>query len=87
MSYTSTDTRSQDISLAPRGQKNLIPAIPQERDFFAELCAKTPEYISVFGIRPPPLEERQGLDVITAAFEEMKAGKISGKRIVFKIGA
>ncbi|RSH86775.1 uncharacterized protein EHS24_005047 [Apiotrichum porosum] len=77
----------KDISLAPRGQKNLIPAIPQERDFFAELCAKTPEYISVFGIRPPPLEERQGLDVITAAFEEMKAGKISGKRIVFKIGA
>lgn len=62
-----------------------LPALPHEREWFAELCKRTPAFIEADHIRPPPLELRGGLEDINQGFEDMKAGKISAKRIVYQI--
>lgn len=63
----------------------IIPAAPSDRKWGAELCARTPEFITVLGIRAPPFEVRGGLDAIPQGFEDMKANKVSGKRLVYKV--
>ena len=63
----------------------VIPASPSYRKWGTEFCARAPEAISVLGMRPPPFEVRGGLDAIPQGFEDMKANKVSGKRLVYKV--
>lgn len=62
-----------------------MPALPEERAWFAEIVAKTPAYISEFGFRAPPITLRSGLDKIPEGFAEMREGKVSATRLVYKV--
>lgn len=62
-----------------------LPAIKADREFMVEACKKTPDYIENFGIRPPPTTVRQGLDKVVEGLNEMREGKISATRLVYKI--
>jgi hypothetical protein len=74
------------FDFGPRGGPSIpLPALPEDRAWFAECCQKTPEYITVFGIRAPPVDLRSGLDKIPEGLDEMRKGKVSAQRIVYKI--
>jgi len=62
-----------------------LPALPEEREWFKQLIAKTPEFISVLGIKPAPYEVKGGLEDIPAGFDLMKDGKVSAQRLVYKV--
>jgi hypothetical protein len=77
---------TQAFNFGPReGPEIPLPALPDQRAWFAELVAKTPEFIEVLGIRPAPYIIRGGLEDIPAGFADMQAGKVSAQRLVYKI--
>ncbi|WWC90093.1 uncharacterized protein L201_005026 [Kwoniella dendrophila CBS 6074] len=73
----------------PRGgseKPNYIPANLEDRKFGEKVFEKTPEFIEKYGIKPNPIQVRQGgLTDVDAGFKEMKEGKVSGKKLVYKI--
>jgi len=62
-----------------------LPAIPEEREFYVKLNAKTPELIEKYGVRPNPTQEFGGFDDILSGFQYMKEGKVSGAKLVYKM--
>ncbi|WVR04937.1 hypothetical protein IAU60_001949 [Kwoniella sp. DSM 27419] len=62
-----------------------IPYSADDHAFGKKIYAATPELITKYGIKPNPTHIRGGLDDITAGFEDMKAGKVSGRKLVYKI--
>ncbi|KAL7420011.1 hypothetical protein Q5752_004975 [Cryptotrichosporon argae] len=76
------------FDFGPRdGNKMHFDGSASDRAFHVELCKHTPEYFAKHGLRAPPVKIRGGLEDIPAGFEEMKAGKVSGTRLVYKIAA
>jgi hypothetical protein len=59
--------------------------MPHEREWFAEVVKRTPEYIEAFGMRAPPISVREGLENIPKGFQEPRDGKVSAQRLVYKI--
>ena len=64
-----------------------LPAIPENRKFGTVAYAKTPEIITTYDIKPNPLEIRGGLDDINAGLIDMSEGKVSGKKLIYKIAS
>ncbi|ORY31400.1 enoyl reductase [Naematelia encephala] len=62
-----------------------MPASAKDRAFLVELMRKTPEIITKYGIRANRLLLRNGLEHITEGWQEMKEGKVSGKKLVYRI--
>jgi len=64
---------------------NKIPASESDRAFGVEVNQRTPELIKKYGIKSNPIVIKGGMETIKDGFEEMKAGKVSGKKLVYKI--
>ncbi|OCF71937.1 enoyl reductase [Kwoniella mangroviensis CBS 8886] len=77
----------REFNFTPVAPKpTIIPAKPEDRKFGEEVFAKTPEFITKYGIKPNPIDLRSGgLNDVSNGFKEMKDGKVSGKKIVYKI--
>lgn len=73
------------FEFGPRdGKKIPLPAMPKDLKFHEELVERIPEYIEL-GFKAPPIEVRGGLNDISQGLEDMKNGKLSGKRYVYTI--
>lgn len=47
----------------------------------------TPELVESYGVKGNPVEIRGGLEAVPQGFADMKAGKVSGKKFVYKVAA
>lgn len=73
------------FEFGPRdGQKMPFPARPHELKFHEELVERIPGFIEL-GFKAPPIEKRGGLDDIAQGLNDMRDGKLSGKRYVYTI--
>jgi len=59
--------------------------IPEDREFSHDAWAKSADLIKTYNIRPNPIDHRGGLDSIAEGLEHMKSGKVSGKKLIYKI--
>ncbi|OCF44732.1 hypothetical protein I317_01421 [Kwoniella heveanensis CBS 569] len=76
----------KEMNFSPRTPEPfIIPAVPEAREFATKIYAATPELITKFGIKPNPVEIRGGLENVEAGLKELQAGKVSGKKLVYKI--
>lgn len=50
----------------------IFPANPSDREFFVEICKRTPDLIGKYGVKGNPVEARQGLDAVLGGYEDMK---------------
>ncbi|WWC85193.1 uncharacterized protein L201_000052 [Kwoniella dendrophila CBS 6074] len=77
----------QEMNFSPRtpDQPTIIPAIPSDREFGVGFFEKTAESITKFDIKANPLDIRQGLESVPKGLENQRDGKVSGKKIVYKI--
>ncbi|ORX35746.1 chaperonin 10-like protein [Kockovaella imperatae] len=62
-----------------------MPAKPEDLKWFTDFCERSPEFIEKHDIKGNPVDLRQGLENINQGLDEMKAGKVSGKKLVYKI--
>lgn len=60
-------------------------AKPDQHKFGIEVAQRTPELITKFGIKANPVKIRGGLEDVTAGFEDMRQGKVSGYKLVYEI--
>ena len=63
-----------------------IPEVPGDRDFHVEMCKAVPTLIEQYGLQANPVDMRQGLEGIIEGFDDMRQGKVRGKKVVCKIG-
>ncbi|WRT67069.1 uncharacterized protein IL334_004035 [Kwoniella shivajii] len=77
----------REFNFSPRAEKpTMIPGSSDDRKFGEEWYAKTAEMIAKFNIKPNPISLRKGgLNDVSAGFQEMKEGKVSGTKIVYKV--
>ena len=66
-------------------QPMTIPSPASHRQFLVDVCAHTPGLIGKFHIPPNPVDVREGLDKVLQGWEEMKAGKVSGRKLVYHV--
>ncbi|WWD15860.1 hypothetical protein CI109_100284 [Kwoniella shandongensis] len=64
---------------------NTVPASEHDHEFGKAIFANTAELITKHGIKANPVSIRGGLDDVSDGFKEMQAGKVSGKKLVYKI--
>ncbi|KAL1406699.1 Zinc-binding oxidoreductase alcohol dehydrogenase [Vanrija albida] len=64
----------------------IIPASKADYEWHVESLRRLADLVSKHGVRAPPLVIRGGLEDIAAGLDEMRAGKVSGQRLVYKIG-
>jgi hypothetical protein len=62
-----------------------FPVIDKDRKFGAAIMDHTPELISKYGVKANPIDLRGGLDAVPQGFADMKAGKLSGEKFVYKV--
>ena len=62
-----------------------MPTIPEDAEFARDAWARSADLIKQFNIRPNPTENRGGIDAIGEGLAHMKAGKVSGKKLVYQI--
>ncbi|KAL1411665.1 hypothetical protein Q8F55_002630 [Vanrija albida] len=75
----------EPFTISPRAAPPVtVPVIPGDREFYAGALKRYPDLLAR-GIRPPPVVLRGGLDDVPAGFEDMKNGKVSGERYVYKL--
>ncbi|WVQ77954.1 hypothetical protein IAT38_000034 [Cryptococcus sp. DSM 104549] len=75
-----------EFDFTPIGPKRtILPFSAHDRALGVELNQITPEMITKYGIKPNPVVIRGGLDDVIQGFEDQKAGKVSGKKYVYKI--
>lgn len=67
------------------GFENCGPATPKDKAIWEKYLVLLPELLSSGKIKPNRIREMGGLDDILAGFEEMKAGKVSAEKFVYKI--
>jgi len=67
-----------------RGQPPL-PHKPEDHEWYLQLVEHTPELITHYGVKGNPVDVRNGLESIEAGLDDLRKGKVSGKKIVFKI--
>lgn len=73
------------FTLNPRGGKKIeFPAMPHELKFHEELVERIPGILEL-GFKAPPIEVRGGLNDISQGLNDMRDGKLSGKRYVYTI--
>jgi NADPH:quinone reductase-like Zn-dependent oxidoreductase len=61
------------------------PAVPEDEAFGADAYARSADMIKKYNIRANPIDHRNGLDAIVDGLEHMKQGKVSGKKLIYKI--
>lgn len=61
------------------------PAKPDEHAFGVEAVQHTAEMITKFGIKANPVKLRGGLEAVLDGFDDMRQGKISAQKLVYKI--
>lgn len=61
------------------------PAVPEDEAFAADAWARSADLIKKYNIRANPVDHRNGLDAIPEGLEHMKQGKVSGKKLIYKI--
>lgn len=59
----------------------------KDRKFGADIMSHTPELITKYGIKGNAIDLRGGLETVPQGFADMKAGKVSGKKFVYKVAA
>ncbi len=64
-----------------------VPAIPSDRDLYVKLNKDMSKFLNEYKIKPNPSEELGGLEDILGGFKRMQEGKVSGKKLTYKIGA
>ncbi|WVQ77952.1 hypothetical protein IAT38_000032 [Cryptococcus sp. DSM 104549] len=75
-----------EFDLTPIGpERTIVHVIPHDRAFGSEVNRVTPDMITKYGIRPNPVVVKGGLDDVLEGFEDQKAGKVSGKKYVYRI--
>jgi len=62
-----------------------VQAVPEDHEWYIELAKLTSTMITEYGLKPNPVDLREGLESILPALEELQAGKISGKKLTYKI--
>ncbi|KZV97356.1 GroES-like protein [Exidia glandulosa HHB12029] len=62
-----------------------VPAIPAHYELGKKIVKVVSQLLQEGKITPVPVRVAGGLESIAGAFEEMRLGKVSGERIVFKI--
>ncbi|WWC61459.1 uncharacterized protein I303_104043 [Kwoniella dejecticola CBS 10117] len=79
--------QGREFNFSPRKKDNptIISAAPADRAFGVKFFGATPEFVTKYGIKSNPVAVRGGLDTITDGFEELKANKVSGQKLVHKI--
>ncbi|WVW83493.1 hypothetical protein I302_105514 [Kwoniella bestiolae CBS 10118] len=77
----------KELNLALRTPEtpSIIPFIQGEYDFGTELYKKTPEWIVRYGFKANPIDVRDGLELVSQGLKEQMEGKVSGKKLVYKI--
>ncbi|WWC61457.1 uncharacterized protein I303_104041 [Kwoniella dejecticola CBS 10117] len=80
-------TLGKELNFSPRtpDQPTIIPLIPENAAFGKEYHARTSELIAKHRIRANPVDLRQGLEAISQGLKDQMEGKVSGKKIVYKI--
>ncbi|KAK4687532.1 hypothetical protein P7C73_g2576, partial [Tremellales sp. Uapishka_1] len=78
----------KEFDFSPLGPDHMVlPASAEDRQFHVEVCQNTPTLIEKYGIKANPINSRGTLKVIPAGLEEMQQGKVSGKKLVYKVAA
>ncbi|WWD01748.1 hypothetical protein V866_008694 [Kwoniella sp. B9012] len=77
----------KDLNFSPRTPESpmIIPAVQDHYEFGKEVLKQTPEWITKYGFKANPIELRHGLEAIPQGLQDQKDGKISGKKVVYKI--
>ncbi|WVN88001.1 uncharacterized protein L203_103199 [Cryptococcus depauperatus CBS 7841] len=74
------------FNLTPReSNKWTIPASKEDREFGVKIYKKTPELIVKYGLKPNPIEIKGGFDDVLEGLDDLKNGRVSGKKVVMKI--
>ncbi|WVO15529.1 hypothetical protein L204_103188 [Cryptococcus depauperatus] len=74
------------FNLTPReSNKWTITASKEDREFGAESFKKTPELIVKYGLKPNPIDIKGGFDNVLKGLDDLKNGRVSGKKVVIKI--
>ncbi|CAD6575708.1 MAG: hypothetical protein TREMPRED_001474 [Tremellales sp. Tagirdzhanova-0007] len=66
--------------------KPKIPAMPEDRVWYLDFVKAFPSFFTTYGVKANPVDLRHGMESIQAGMEELKAKKVSGKKITYKIG-
>ncbi|WRT66835.1 uncharacterized protein IL334_003798 [Kwoniella shivajii] len=76
-----------DINFTPRTPDTpwIVSGSPAEREFAAAFYQKTPEIIANYGVKANPVDIRGGLEAISTGLQQQKDGKVSGRKLVYKI--
>ncbi|OCF36542.1 enoyl reductase [Kwoniella heveanensis CBS 569] len=77
----------REFNFTPRKpEPMIIPAKPEDAAFGAKVYERTPEFYTKYNVKPNPVDLREeGLDGVSDGFKHMKEGKVSGKKLVYKI--
>ncbi|WVQ98678.1 hypothetical protein IAU59_005809 [Kwoniella sp. CBS 9459] len=77
----------REFDFTPRGPKQfIIPAKPDDAVFGAKVYERTPEFFEKYNVKPNPVDLRTGgLDDVSDGLKFMKEGKVSGKKLVYKL--
>ncbi|WVN88983.1 uncharacterized protein L203_104198 [Cryptococcus depauperatus CBS 7841] len=74
------------FNFMPReSNKTPIPASKEDREFGVEIFKKTPELIVKYGLKPNPIEIKGGFGDVLEGLDDLKNGRVSGKKLVIKI--
>ncbi|WVQ98438.1 hypothetical protein IAU59_005562 [Kwoniella sp. CBS 9459] len=77
----------KEFNFAPRAPEPfIVPALPESREFATKIYSATPELVVKYGIKPNPVDVRGGLEDIESGLRASQAGKVSGKKLVYRIG-
>ncbi|WRT66836.1 uncharacterized protein IL334_003799 [Kwoniella shivajii] len=63
----------------------IIPVVPENHRFGTTFFPKTEELISKYGIKANPVALKGGLEAISQGLKDQMEGKVSGKKLVYKI--
>ncbi|WOO80855.1 Protein TOXD [Vanrija pseudolonga] len=74
-----------EFNFGERDQTFMLPAVKEDLEFHREAVSKTAALVENFGLKAPPVTIRGGLEDIPAGFQEMQEGKVSAKRLVYKV--
>ncbi|WWC92305.1 uncharacterized protein L201_007259 [Kwoniella dendrophila CBS 6074] len=79
--------QGKSFAFTPRDKENptILPVVKEDREFGVEFYKRTPEFIEKYGLKPNPVAVKGGLDDILQGMADMKAGKVSGVKYVYKI--
>jgi D-arabinose 1-dehydrogenase-like Zn-dependent alcohol dehydrogenase len=64
----------------------VYPAKPEDFEFCRDFVPIVERLVAEGKVKPHRLEVRGGLGDINAGLKELKAGKVSGKKLVYRIG-